>query len=554
MSDFGIGRAVFEKALLMEGLSLNSGISDILSLSKSSIHRISYAGMTSEVLGVLQNMDPLNDRVPMTLSGKVMQKLFDDSDLPRDLSTGWQAVETFFGRHMPSALRTSDMNRVRLQVYFDCLHEPDTKTQNALQIMRLLDLTNPVRGFAPDGKHARIVERLDPASIFAWYSRKITSPFHIEEGADKSTPITKGYVYVATDAVVPEQSRGDLRATTANILEEASNLRMNSIPNAAFVEIDIPPLVALCFAEISPELVLMEGIDPEGRSLPIVYQPSLGTYQGPNTGAGAGGKIENFEHYVDLVALLGASALRDFWVIEERERVLGVPRISRIRGLESKKSRVIYLPRIRYVGERLRKGGKDPLSASERRAHWRSAHFRALPKGKKPSKKQLLVAAANQQTPPPGTTWVRGATVGGKQEEIVYRSRSATKALFDTIPFEGQSHGNLSWFAFERMCAHALKRRGLEELTRIGGDRGADLYCSKSIGKQIETWVVQCKHWSRKVGPEVIRELHGARALRDADRALLVSSSAFTDGAIQTAHELGIDLVSASEFEKFNGD
>jgi HJR/Mrr/RecB family endonuclease len=46
-----------------------------------------------------------------------------------------------------------------------------------------------------------------------------------------------------------------------------------------------------------------------------------------------------------------------------------------------------------------------------------------------------------------------------------------------------------------------------------------------------------------KVGPDVVRELEGARVLRGADRALLITSSAFTPAAIQTARELNIELV-----------
>lgn len=296
----------------------------------------------------------------------------------------------------------------------------------------------------------------------------------------------------------------------------------------------------------------MEGLDANSRALPIIFQPSLGWVHGPNTGSGPDGKMDSFEHYVALIALLGAAAIRDFWVIEDREKSLGPARVSRPRGLKSNKSRVIYLPRIRYVEGRLGQSSLEARTktASERRAHWRSAHFRKLPTGSKPSKKQLLLAAAQNIKPPAGTTWVRSSNISGNDGDLIYRSRSATAALFDVIPFEKQSHAGLSWFAFERLCARELNRQGFEELTRKGGDRGTDIFCSRGTGPTTETWVVQCKHWNAKIGPDVVRDLHGARALRTADRALLITSSAFTQGAIETAADLGIELLDLQALER----
>ena len=551
MSGFRSGEAIFQGAVVKEGLTMSPSLPSILALKKPAIHRIAYAGMVAEIYGNLHILREIKNANPASVTGQVLQRACISTLDINSLKDAWKLAKEYFCVLMPNQLCTVNPERIRTQMYFDTLHEPDAVAATASQVMRMLILTDPGHYYTPGQKQAKSIERLDPASIYAWYSRQLTSPFHIDDGPAEMNPITKGYVYNIPDAVQPEVSREELTLATRNILEEASTTRINSIPNAAFVEIDVPPLVALCFAEITPELVIMEGIDPDGKSLPIVFQPAMGSYQGPNTGSGPSKqKMDSFEHYVDLVALLGASALRDFWVIEDREAVLGKTRVSRPRGLKANKSRIIYLPRVRYIGERLKPSQLDPMSATERRAHWRSAHFRTLPKGHRPSKKQLMIAAANNQTPPPGQTWIKGTSIEGNDDTISYRSRSAVKALFDTIPFEKQSSSGLSWFAFERLCAHELRRQGFEELTRQGGDRGTDIYCVKESGGETETWVVQCKHWSKKVGPEIVRELHGAQALRGADRSLLITSSAFTLGAIETARELGINLIDIVSLRK----
>jgi restriction system protein len=137
--------------------------------------------------------------------------------------------------------------------------------------------------------------------------------------------------------------------------------------------------------------------------------------------------------------------------------------------------------------------------------------------------------------------------VTGIEAERVYRSRSVAKLLFDAIPSKGQALGGLSWFNFERYCGGWLRRQGFDEVARKSVDRGVDITAFKDRSGKAEEWSVQCKHWANKVGPDVVRELEGARRLRNADRAMLITSSAFTPAAIQTASELGIVLVDGDQ-------
>src|SRR5678815_4182596 len=74
-----------------------------------------------------------------------------------------------------------------------------------------------------------------------------------------------------------------------------------------------------------------------------------------------------------------------------------------------------------------------------------------------------------------------------------------------------------AWFEFEKDCAAVLRKRGLivrHQAAQRDGDGGIDLYATDAQG---QGWVVQCKCWGlhRPVGPEVVRDLHGAIARAD---------------------------------------
>lgn len=87
----------------------------------------------------------------------------------------------------------------------------------------------------------------------------------------------------------------------------------------------------------------------------------------------------------------------------------------------------------------------------------------------------------------------------------------------------------------EKDCAKVLRRRGLvvrHQAAQRDGDGGVDLYATDKDGRG---WVIQCKCWGlhRPVGPEVVRELHGAIAKADIggsvpSRGILITTSRFT--------------------------
>jgi HJR/Mrr/RecB family endonuclease len=184
-----------------------------------------------------------------------------------------------------------------------------------------------------------------------------------------------------------------------------------------------------------------------------------------------------------------------------------------------------------------------------RAAHWRSDHYRKLPSGQRPTLRQIALAEAFKRSPPEGCTWVRGTSIAGIETEKVYRSRSLSEVLFDVVPSKAKALSGLSWFEFEQHCTRWLRSRGFDEVGRTSIDRGVDITAISGTDQPLK-WVVQCKHWTKKVGPDVVRELEGARALRKADRAMLIISSAFTSAAVETASQLDIDLIDGDSLDQ----
>ena len=75
------------------------------------------------------------------------------------------------------------------------------------------------------------------------------------------------------------------------------------------------------------------------------------------------------------------------------------------------------------------------------------------------------------------------------------------------------------------------------------GDGGVDLYAVDESG---QSWIVQCKCWAahRSVGPEIVRELHGAIAFADrgssgTSKGIVITTSRFTSGAAEVGREFG---------------
>jgi hypothetical protein len=99
---------------------------------------------------------------------------------------------------------------------------------------------------------------------------------------------------------------------------------------------------------------------------------------------------------------------------------------------------------------------------------------------------------------------------------------------------------------FETLIGRYFKTQGYV-VRHVGqsGDHGVDLavYTPKE-GK----WIVQCKRYkTRTVGEAAVRDLYGAMMHEHADRALLFTTSVFTQPALDWAAEKPIELIGGEE-------
>lgn len=540
------------RELAAHGLSSEGPLIDkIGKLPKAVIYRLSYEGLKAEAPASAEAFRAvLEGSEPTTASGRQLAICIRDLDGKLATLSPYEVAKRFVLQYL--GRYDSNIDSIRLGLFVNSQTDWSAASRDGLNLVRLLWLTDPDSPKAPHNIKGRgFYEALDPLSVWAWWSWQFSNPFFLDDGSQARRPVSKGYTYDLRSAPRFDPPKGDLDETIKLLLQEADLLREGSAPPNAYVEVNFPPFVALVFGEIDPSFVMVEALDAEGRGLPIYFFPANERWVVPTAGAGPDGRMASFEAMTRVAVAMAASALRDFWVVENRERVLGPPRIGRIAGSKSAERRVIYLPRIRYVGGRnLGSVLEGATNSKARAAHWRAAHYRKLPQGHQPSKKQQALAAAYGQIPPEGQTWVRGASVTGVEAERVYRSRSVAKLLFEAIPSKGQALAGLTWFEFERYCGGWLRRHGFDEVSRKSIDEGIDITAFKDRAGYAEQWAVQCKHWSKPVGPDVVRELEGARVLRGADRALLIVTSAFTPGAITTAQQLGIELVDGDRLDE----
>ncbi|MBB4700585.1 restriction endonuclease [Sphaerisporangium siamense] len=101
--------------------------------------------------------------------------------------------------------------------------------------------------------------------------------------------------------------------------------------------------------------------------------------------------------------------------------------------------------------------------------------------------------------------------------------------------------------AFERLAGRLLERAGYEnvEVTGRTGDGGIDGYGTSWYKLTSLRVYIQCKRYTKPVGPELVRDFRGALDGRG-ERGLLITTSRFTQAAREEAQRPGartIDLI-----------
>jgi HJR/Mrr/RecB family endonuclease len=92
---------------------------------------------------------------------------------------------------------------------------------------------------------------------------------------------------------------------------------------------------------------------------------------------------------------------------------------------------------------------------------------------------------------------------------------------------------------FEFEIANLFRRKGYKSFaTRVTRDDGVDVFASNDDEKVI----IQCKRWKHPVGRDKVDELAGVQSRHGTARAILATTSTFSEDAKRAAHENGIEL------------
>lgn len=105
---------------------------------------------------------------------------------------------------------------------------------------------------------------------------------------------------------------------------------------------------------------------------------------------------------------------------------------------------------------------------------------------------------------------------------------------------------SIEWRRFEALIEALFKQAGFETKTQShGADNGVDiwLYSRNQPGQAVS--IVQCKHWSSKVGVDKLRELRGVMAAYKVPRGQFVTTATYSDEALQFAKENAINALDA---------
>lgn len=93
--------------------------------------------------------------------------------------------------------------------------------------------------------------------------------------------------------------------------------------------------------------------------------------------------------------------------------------------------------------------------------------------------------------------------------------------------------------SYERDCATSFRSAGWSvRETGKSGDFGADLICTAWK----DSIAVQCKAYSKPVGPSAVQEAHGARSHYNTLRAAVMCEAGFTTAARTLAASTGVHL------------
>ncbi|MBW4049820.1 MAG: restriction endonuclease [Proteobacteria bacterium] len=102
----------------------------------------------------------------------------------------------------------------------------------------------------------------------------------------------------------------------------------------------------------------------------------------------------------------------------------------------------------------------------------------------------------------------------------------------------------IEWRRFETLCEAMLQHEGhITGSQAYGADGGVDIRLYGDATRQTLTGIVQCKHWSGRVGEVTMREFLGLKTDHQVQTALFIASSGFLPGAQDLARRHDFTLL-----------
>ncbi|HUW13294.1 MAG TPA: restriction endonuclease [Anaerolineae bacterium] len=107
------------------------------------------------------------------------------------------------------------------------------------------------------------------------------------------------------------------------------------------------------------------------------------------------------------------------------------------------------------------------------------------------------------------------------------------------------------WVSFEELVAQVLRAKGfVAEVTQPTSDGGIDIIAQREEPLLRGKHVVQCKNWSNPVGVGAVRDLYGTVTHERASKGTLITTSSFTQGAIDFARDKPLELIDGEQWKE----
>lgn len=104
----------------------------------------------------------------------------------------------------------------------------------------------------------------------------------------------------------------------------------------------------------------------------------------------------------------------------------------------------------------------------------------------------------------------------------------------------------LNGYEFEEYCAKLLEKNGYKKVhvTKKSGDQGGDIIAEKQDGTR---YAIQCKRYTGSVPNKAVQEAYTAKKMYDCHVAAVMTTSTFTNEAVEAAKKTGVLLWDKNE-------